>query len=111
MARYGLLIDYGYCTGCHSCEMACSMEHEIPVGQWGIKLAQIGPWQIDEDRWQYSYIPAPTELCNLCGSRVAKGKQPACVHHCQAGVMKFGPVEELAKEMENKSHMVLFTPK
>lgn len=111
MARYGLLIDYEYCTGCHTCEMACSMEHDIPVGQWGIKLAEIGPWQIDEDNWQYSYIPVPTELCNLCGSRVAAGKQPACVHHCQAGVMKFGPVEELAKEMQDKSHMVLFAPK
>jgi Fe-S-cluster-containing dehydrogenase component len=47
----------------------------------------------------------------LCGERVAKGKLPACVHHCQANVMKFGPVEELAREMEGKSHMVLFAPK
>lgn len=23
---YGLLIDYDYCTGCHSCETACKME-------------------------------------------------------------------------------------
>lgn len=23
MARYGLLIDYAYCTGCHTCEIAC----------------------------------------------------------------------------------------
>ncbi len=111
MARYGLLIDYEYCTGCHSCEMACSMEHQIPVGQWGIKLAEIGPWQISADKWQYSYIPVPTELCNLCGERVAQGKKPACVHHCQAAVMKFGPVEELAEEMNAKSHMVLFAPK
>ena len=21
--KYGLLIDYTWCTGCHSCEMAC----------------------------------------------------------------------------------------
>jgi Fe-S-cluster-containing dehydrogenase component len=111
MARYGLLIDYEYCTGCHTCEVACQMEHNIPVGQWGIQLAEIGPWQIEGDKWQYAYIPVPTELCNLCGQRVAKGKRPACVHNCQADVMKFGPVEQLAKEMEGKSHMVLFAPK
>lgn len=111
MARYGLLIDYEYCTGCHSCEMACNMEHDIPVGQWGIKLAEIGPWQIEGDKWQYSYIPVPTEQCNLCGERVAAGKLPACVHHCQADVMKFGPIDELAEEMNKKSHMVLFAPR
>jgi len=111
MARYGLLIDYEYCTGCHSCEVACQMEHDLPVGKYGIQLAEIGPWQIEGDKWQYAYIPVPTELCNLCGERVAKGKQPTCVHHCQANVMKFGKVEELAKEMEGKSHMVLFAPK
>jgi Fe-S-cluster-containing dehydrogenase component len=111
MARYGLLIDYEFCSGCHTCEVACQMEHNLPVSQWGIKIAEIGPWQIEGDKWQYAYIPVPTELCDLCGERVAKGKQPTCVHHCQSAVMKFGPVEELAKEMENKSRMVLFAPK
>ena len=111
MARYGLLIDYEYCTGCHTCEVACQMEHNLPVGQFGIKLAEIGPWQIEGDQWQYDYIPTPTEQCNLCGERVAKGKLPTCVQHCQAAVMKFGPVNQLVKEMENKGHMVLFAPK
>ncbi|MBN1538335.1 MAG: hypothetical protein JW908_16480 [Anaerolineales bacterium] len=111
MARYGLLIDYEYCTGCHTCEVACNEEHGYPIGKFGIKIAEIGPWQIQGDKWQYSYIPVPTEMCDLCGKRVAKGKLPTCVHHCQAAVMKFGLVEELVKEMEAKSHMVLFAPK
>jgi len=111
MARYGLLIDYHYCTGCHACEVACQAEHALPEGKWGIKLAEIGPWKIDEEKWQLDYVPIPTELCNLCGERVAKGKLPSCVHHCQANVMKYGPVEELAKEMDGRSRMVLFAPK
>jgi Fe-S-cluster-containing dehydrogenase component len=111
MARYGLLIDYEYCTGCHSCEVACQREFNHPVGKGGIQLAEIGPWQISEEKWQYTYIPVPTELCVLCGKRVAAGKPPACVQHCQADVMRFGPVEELAKEMAEKSHMVLFAPR
>ena len=24
--KYGLLIDYTWCTGCHSCEIACKVE-------------------------------------------------------------------------------------
>ena len=111
MARHGLLIDYEYCTGCHACEVACSMEHDIPVGKWGIKIAEIGPWKISEDEWELTYVPIPTELCNLCGKRVAAGKKPACVHHCQANVMSFGLVEELVKQMTEKSHLVLFAPK
>ena len=110
MAKYGLLIDYKYCTGCLSCEFACSQENDIPLGQWGIKVTQIGPWPISGDKWEYDYVPVPTDQCNLCGKRVAKGKQPSCVHHCQAGVMSFGTVEELAKKMVDKPKQVLFTP-
>ena len=28
MARYGILVDYDYCTGCHTCEVACQQEHD-----------------------------------------------------------------------------------
>jgi anaerobic dimethyl sulfoxide reductase subunit B (iron-sulfur subunit) len=66
--------------------------------------------QIDQDHWSFNNIPVPTDLCDLCRDRVKKGKQPACVHHCQAGVMKFGTVSELTKFMETKAKMVLFTP-
>jgi len=49
-------------------------------------------------------------MCTLCGTRVAEGKKPACVQHCQAQVMEYGEVEELSKKMVNKRKMVLFAP-
>lgn len=110
MGRQGLLIDYEYCTGCHSCEVACQAEHGFPHDRWGIKLAEIGPWQIKEDKWQYAYIPVPTEQCDLCGKRRAQGKLPTCVSHCQASVMKYGPVENLVADLEAKPRQVLFAP-
>lgn len=110
MSHNALLIDYEFCTGCHSCEVACKQELGLPVGKWGIKLTQVGPWQVSADRWEYNYIPIPTGLCDLCGARVAEGKKPACVHHCQAQVMEYGPVEELAAKMVTKGKMVLFAP-
>lgn len=36
----GLLIDYQWCTGCHSCEMACRKEHGLPDDEYGIKLTE-----------------------------------------------------------------------
>ena len=109
MSKIGLLIDYEYCSGCHSCEMACSMEHGFPIGQYGIKIAAIGPWQIEGDKWQYDYVPVPTDQCDLCVDRVAKGKLPTCVHHCQCKVMTYGPLEELSLELGKKRKQVLFT--
>ncbi|RLF04803.1 MAG: oxidoreductase, partial [Thermoprotei archaeon] len=35
MPKYGLLIDYEYCTGCHTCEVACKQEHNLQPDQWG----------------------------------------------------------------------------
>lgn len=110
MPRYGLLIDYEFCTGCHTCEIACKEAHGLPPGQWGIKLCQIGPMPYAGDEWAFDFIPVPTDLCDLCGERVQRGLQPACVRHCQAGVMKFGTVKELAQFMEIKPRTALFAP-
>ena len=109
--KYGLLIDYEYCTGCHSCEVACKNENKIPLGKWGIKLAEVGPFKINDDKWEWNYIAAPTSLCNLCEDRVKNGQKPTCVHHCLAQCMEYGPVEELAKKMAAKGKKIsMFIP-
>jgi Fe-S-cluster-containing dehydrogenase component len=64
-----------------------------------------------DGRLRIDYIPFPTAYCDLCASRVRKGEQPACVKHCQANVMEYGLVSDLAKKMDKKSHCVMFTPK
>lgn len=111
MGRYGLLIDYEYCTGCQSCEVACKEEHGFPVGKWGIRVLDDGPWQIEGHDWNWNHIPVPTDLCDLCADRVEQGRKPTCVHHCLAAVMQFGTVEELAEQLEEKPKQVLFVPR
>ena len=101
MRKY-LVIDYDYCTGCHTCEIACQQEHGLEPDQFGIKLTTIGPDHISEDHWQYEFVPVPTERCDRCGSRLASGKLPSCVKHCQAGCMYFGTLEELADVIDKK---------
>ncbi len=109
---YGLLINYEYCTGCKSCEMACSVEHDIPIGEFGIKMVEVGPWEYAPKKWQNDCVPIPTDQCNLCAERVAKDKKPTCVKHCQADVMEYGRVADLAQRMAAAAtKYVLFVPK
>ena len=108
MSRNGLLIEYEYCTGCHTCEVACKQEHDYPAGKGGIYLNEI----ITEltDRIRIDYLPFPTGYCDLCAARTERGEEPACVKHCQAGCMMYGPITELAKAMEDKPRSVIFAP-
>lgn len=105
---YALLVDYEWCTGCHTCEVACQMEHGLPVGQYGIKLNEVGPWEYGEGKWQYAYLPTPTDQCDRCAERVGAGKLPSCVHHCQARCLKFGKVADLAADVAAKRKQALF---
>ena len=111
MAAYGLLIDYEFCTGCQSCEVACKEEHHIPVGQWGIRLLDDGPWGCSDGKFNWNKIPTPTRLCDLCAERTAKGKQPSCVHHCLAGSHAARHGGGTGQELEEKPNQVLFVPK
>ena len=108
MTRFGLLVEYDFCTGCHVCEIACKQEHDLAEGKWGIKLTQNGPMQIDEDKWVFDNVPVPTELCDFCEHRVKKGLKPACVAHCQPGIMKYATVDELVEYMKLKRRSVLY---
>ena len=109
MSEYGLLIDYKHCTGCLSCDFACNQEYGFALGQSGIKVSQFGPWEIGPDKYEYLFVPAVTELCCLCAERVNKGKQPTCVQHCQALVMTYGRIEDLARQMVGKPKHVLYS--
>lgn len=114
--KYGLLIDYEFCSGCETCVIACKEEHDFPVGKWGIRVLQDGPWQKDDandggSSFNWNYIPTPTDLCDLCADRLAAGRKPTCVHHCQAAVMEFGTVDELVAELKTKPKQVLFVPR
>ena len=105
--RNALLIDYKYCTGCHTCEVACQKLKGLEPGTFGIKLTQIGPDEIAPRKWQYEFVPVPTDRCDRCEERLASGKQALCVQSCQAGCMSIGPVEEMAKLITDKK-FVLF---
>jgi Fe-S-cluster-containing dehydrogenase component len=110
MPKKGILVDMHYCTGCHTCEIACKQENGFGVGQWGIKITEHITERPDSDRVHFDYMPYFTPLCNLCAGRIASGQddKPSCVKHCGTASMKYGEIAVLAKELENIPRAVLF---
>jgi Fe-S-cluster-containing dehydrogenase component len=109
MPKYGLLIDYNYCTGCHSCEVACQQEHDFPAGKNGIIVTE---YEYETfNKLVIDYLPYPTDLCDLCINRHKEGEVPSCVKHCQACVIQFGFLGDLVKQMEDRPKMVLYAPR
>lgn len=112
---YGLLIDYKYCTNCHSCEVACQQEKGLGTEEFGIKIYEIKAERkklgLMDDEWDWSYIPIPTWRCDLCADRMDAGRKPMCVKHCLAACMQVGPMDELAaKATELGERVVVFKP-
>lgn len=107
--EFGLLIDYEYCTGCHTCELACAQEYNHPPGVRGIKVFEVEQ-RLPNGRLYLANLPFPTETCILCPHLTREGLEPACVKHCMAACMKYGRIEELAAELGKKPRMVLWVP-
>ena len=93
-AGFGLLIDSSACNGCLACEIACREAHD---GQTGILVRDCKP--------------QPSEFCDLCVERTKRGVPPACVEECQVHCIRFGPLDELAKEAHRSPKTVLFRPR
>ena len=90
MTQKALYIDYEFCSGCHSCEVACRNEIECGIDDWGIKVLEDKPRQHADGTWHWDYIALPGELCDMCEKRTAAGKLPACVQSCQAKCLEIG---------------------
>ena len=58
MPQHALYIDFEFCSGCHSCEIACRNELELPLEEWGMKVL--------EDRNLYGIV---SEACDKCIKR------------------------------------------
>ena len=97
--KYGMLIDYGNCTNCGTCMIACRKEKGLSLEEWVITVNEIGPAKLGGS-WEWDYVPTPSRLCDLCAGRMAEGKLPSCQHHCLAKVIEVLPLEEIPARME-----------
>jgi anaerobic dimethyl sulfoxide reductase subunit B (iron-sulfur subunit) len=107
MAFRGFLIDVDYCTGCEACVLACQQEKGFDETKYGLKIQKLGPLKIAEKSYQFDYIPLFTDWCDLCDSRVAAGKQPACAQHCQSRSLEYGDIQDLAKKVFREKQIIV----
>ncbi|MEI3229755.1 MAG: oxidoreductase, partial [Gordonibacter pamelaeae] len=107
-----ILINYEYCTGCHSCEVACKKELGLPKGEFGIKLTETGPYEYEgeEGPGAGSGRGSPSSPRRATCARRARqaGKMPMCVQHCQAWCMYYGEAEDLVKKMDGETRWALY---
>jgi Fe-S-cluster-containing dehydrogenase component len=109
-----LLVNYDYCTGCHSCEVACRNELGLGAGEYGIMVSEVGPIEYKDaednaSRWDWLFMPTLMKACDLCASRVETGKLPSCVQHCQAWCLYYGEDTELVKKFDGKTRWSLLS--
>jgi len=78
--QYALLVDAARCIGCHSCEVACKLENDLPSGPRPVKVLQLGP--VEGACGLVMRFQAVT--CLHCD-------RPACVLACPTGAMRKRP--------------------
>jgi Fe-S-cluster-containing dehydrogenase component len=72
-----LMIESSRCIGCHACEVACKLEHELPAGPRPVKVIQVGP----SESGQGMQMRYESVTCFHC-------ERPACVAACPTGAMQ-----------------------
>ena len=107
MPKYCLSVDYQYCTGCHTCEIACNQEYDRPVGLSGIKIFE-STMKLG-DKYYINYMPVRTDLCGFCAGRIRKGRLPACVQHCLSGCLQVSEAHEISGILNENDRMMVFT--
>jgi tetrathionate reductase subunit B len=56
-----ILIDLQRCTGCHACSVSCKTEHEVPLGDFRMRVRYME--DPNPERNQLSFVPM---LCMHC---------------------------------------------
>ncbi len=82
MAKKGLLINYDYCTGCHTCEVACKQEHGYPAGRWGIMVKDLTRETVDKVQVDSSPSP-PTSATSAPGALPPGRNRPVSSTACR----------------------------
>jgi len=79
MVRLGMVIDLKRCTGCHSCTVACKVEHHTPPGVFWAKVVRI-----ESGKYPTVIRQAVPLLCMHC-------REPECEKVCPTGATKKQP--------------------
>ena len=104
-----MLIDYEYCTGCKTCEVACKQEYSRPAGKLGGVEVSEYIHTLPSGKLYITNIPHFTKACVFCAGRVKLGLEPACAKHCMARILTFGKIETRKNQIPKKRKALLWT--
>jgi molybdopterin-containing oxidoreductase family iron-sulfur binding subunit len=104
-------VDAAKCIGCRYCQVACPYDARSFITT---NTAEYFPGK-GLTAYEKAMYPAhqvgTVEKCNFCASRLAEGKQPACVQTCPAQARIFGdlddPKSDVAKLVASHNAQVL----
>lgn len=66
-----LFHDHNLCMGCHSCQIACKMEHDLPAGVNRFRIVTAGP-SVVKGKMTLNYLHVRCQHC----------ARPLCVKAC-----------------------------
>lgn len=81
MAQYAIVTDLNRCVGCLACSSACKTVHEVPIGEFWIKVLRVGPNLVEQTKrrggtpCETYYLPMTCQHC----------EHPSCVDVCPTG--------------------------
>lgn len=85
--RPGFAVDLRRCIGCHACSVACKTAHEVPLGEFPLRVR----WLPRPDADTYAFVPVFSEsLCHDDRESLEAGLEPACVRACPTDALVFG---------------------
>ena len=125
MKQLNLYIDLEYCTGCHSCEVACKQENNIPPGINHINVFKVGPRMVG-GKLRMDFVPMHCRHCakapciEACPENAITKRSDgivlinqglcigctACFEVCPFGVIQLNPETNLAQKCTLCVHRV-----
>jgi len=101
-----LYADIERCVGCHSCEIACRQEHDIPNDDWCIRVMTVEPRR-EENLRDFYFFSIASNKCGGCRDLLQQAAEPACVSACPTRCIRYAEVNALPQVIDQRKRFII----